>query len=454
MLVDSGESLDYNLSMSWHVNTFVCLFLAVGEAAADSDPLYVRTLGTHKIYSSPRPAGFRGIVPYGGVVEVLGEPIPGKDCAAGWARVTGEGYMCMERTQPVDELPGPLPPLLEFIPQDPEEVGYGDTGHWEPQPLLQPFMPSIHARISEGSRGRLWSSAEDYGDGARPNWRLKEGRDYRFVAAVQTERGWVLERPNGRVSPVEEWYVYPVSRFFGRELSQDPVPAGQAAAWAVARDGAPIRVAPKRSADLVWEASFQESLNVVEEPVDGDWYIVPNAMGQGRPGYIHGSQLRRWQPADRPSEVQEDELWVDVHLEEQTLGLYLGDDLLYVTLVSTARQGFKTPAGLYRIYSKAYSWDLASLEGADDPYYMEEVPWVMHYYPRYAIHSAYWHADYGLKASHGCINMSPKDVRYVFGRTGPSLPDGWKVVRHSDADPGTIVRIRNRDPDVPDRRVR
>ncbi|MEC7987909.1 MAG: L,D-transpeptidase, partial [Myxococcota bacterium] len=120
----------------------------------------------------------------------------------------------------------------------------------------------------------------------------------------------------------------------------------------------------------------------------------------------------------------------------------------------SAREGYKTPTGLFAIYSKATSWDLGSRADSDEPYYIESVPWVMHYYPRYALHSAFWHADFGLRASHGCINLSPKDMKYIFELSQPILPNGWWVIRHDSQELGSPVRIRYQDPNVPDKRLR
>ena len=135
------------------------------------------------------------------------------------------------------------------------------------------------------------------------------------------------------------------------------------------------------------------------------------------------------------------------------LALYTGETLQFLTLISSAREEFDTPTGIYNIYRKNTTWDLASVGEAVEPYYIEAVPWVMHYYPRYALHTAFWHDDFGLPASHGCINLSPKDAKRVFAFSDPELPDGWKIIRKLKTDPGTSVRIRGKSPNVLVKRV-
>lgn len=31
-----------------------------------------------------------------------------------------------------------------------------------------------------------------------------------------------------------------------------------------------------------------------------------------------------------------------------------------------------------------------------------------------AFHGAYWHNNFGLQMSHGCVNMRPKDAKWLF----------------------------------------
>ncbi|MFY0536467.1 L,D-transpeptidase [Nannocystis pusilla] len=62
---------------------------------------------------------------------------------------------------------------------------------------------------------------------------------------------------------------------------------------------------------------------------------------------------------------------------------------------------------------------------AEDPYYVDGVPWVQYFHRRYALHASYWHDDFGKRRSHGCINLSPKDAARVYALTAPEVPAGW-----------------------------
>ena len=63
-----------------------------------------------------------------------------------------------------------------------------------------------------------------------------------------------------------------------------------------------------------------------------------------------------------------------------------------------------------------------------------------------SFHSAFWHNLFGRPKSHGCINMSPADARWLFNWAGPPLPEGWHGAYPDEDTPGTLVRIRGETP--------
>ena len=215
--------------MSLHVNTLALFF---SSALAKEPEIRVATK-TLKVYAHSHTKALKGMIPSRRsfwVYEHLGGDAR---CPAGWGVVHDDGVICLNNTRVSDILPTEEEEMLAFIPPDPEEYGYDFSSPPEIDLDLDdtPFLPHIHGRILPEKRGRLWASAEAYGAGERPRWRLKENRDYRFVDVIETERGLVLQRPNGRVTPIEEWFVYPVSQFTGRDVGVEPIPDGEYAAW-------------------------------------------------------------------------------------------------------------------------------------------------------------------------------------------------------------------------------
>lgn len=131
----------------------------------------------------------------------------------------------------------------------------------------------------------------------------------------------------------------------------------------------------------------------------------------------------------RPKGIAAEDHWLHVDLREQVLTAYQGDERVMATLVSTGksdRQSTKTPVGTFKIYGKSVH---ASMRGKPwDDYYAEEVPYPMHYDDGRALHGAYWHDQFGVEKSHGCINLSPADAAWLFAWVPPRLPDGWHSI--------------------------
>ena len=126
---------------------------------------------------------------------------------------------------------------------------------------------------------------------------------------------------------------------------------------------------------------------------DGHWWEIPDALGPGIPGYANDQvAIRHWVPRTTPEESSGRQLWIDVDRDQQVLALLRGDEVLFVTMVSTgASHYYRTRSGTYRIMDKSIYGDMVSREDAEDQYHVEKVPWVMHFYPRYAIHGVFWH---------------------------------------------------------------
>lgn len=144
-------------------------------------------------------------------------------------------------------------------------------------------------------------------------------------------------------------------------------------------------------------------------------------------------------PPSVPPEVRsEDEPWVDVDLANNILYAFKGQQLVRIFLVSAATE---TPKGLYRIYWKQ-DRSIFDRQQQRNAYYLESVPFVMYFKDAYALHGAYWHNDFGINETHGCINLSPLDARWLFSFLWPTLPPGYASLRADARTPGSWVRLR------------
>lgn len=170
-------------------------------------------------------------------------------------------------------------------------------------------------------------------------------------------------------------------------------------------------------------------------------------MANGK--WIKQEQIRMTVPGEPPKELNPNEHWVDVNLARQTLIVFEGTTPVYATLVSTGKSSkikekdHATPIGQWRIREKhlTTTMDGDGTAAGDLPYSIEDVPFVMYFNKSYAVHGAFWHRNYGVQMSHGCINLAPLDAKAVFFKTEPALPEGWHGVWSSKGRLGSWVSI-------------
>lgn len=155
--------------------------------------------------------------------------------------------------------------------------------------------------------------------------------------------------------------------------------------------------------------------------VDGwNWYQI------GDNQWVKQTQVAMVKPVERPEGVNT-ERWVSVDLYEQVLVAYEGTRPVFATLVSSGLQEWPTNEGLFNIYVRFQRTVMAGAYGQPDFYYLQEVPWTMYFDNDIALHGAYWHDGFGYRRSHGCVNMSITDSKWLFDWSSPefdfSVPD-------------------------------
>jgi len=158
-------------------------------------------------------------------------------------------------------------------------------------------------------------------------------------------------------------------------------------------------------------------------------------------------------PSAPPDGVAEGERWIDVDLTHQVLVAYDWKQPRYVTLISTGRArppspelDYRTPKGLFRIRAKHLTSTMDDDEPGEPPYSLEDVPYVMYFEGAYAFHSAFWHDRFGRPRSHGCINLAPRDAKWLYNWAGPDLPAAWHGRYATDENPGTWVHVHGETP--------
>jgi len=145
----------------------------------------------------------------------------------------------------------------------------------------------------------------------------------------------------------------------------------------------------------------------VQRVGDWNWYLI------GADQWVEQRNVALVQPTP-PAGAPADAIAVDTY--EQTLGVYQGGQLIFATLVSSGSRYFPTRPGTFKVWAKLTHGKMSGAYRPDrsDYYFLEDVPWILYYDGDRALHGAYWHDNFGIKSSHGCVNLSPKDARWLY----------------------------------------
>jgi lipoprotein-anchoring transpeptidase ErfK/SrfK len=101
--------------------------------------------------------------------------------------------------------------------------------------------------------------------------------------------------------------------------------------------------------------------------------------------------------------------WIDVNLSQQMVYAYEGDVVVNSFVVSTGVAGTPTVTGRYKIYVKVRMQDMSG-----PGYHLRDVPYVMFFYGDYGLHGTYWHNNFGVPMSRGCVNLTIDDAAWLF----------------------------------------
>ncbi len=227
-----------------------------------------------------------------------------------------------------------------------------------------------------------------------------------YINRVDTGKGIYYQLPSG------EWMAGEGSRvsysdFQGYLLSSMPrYPFG----WVL--ETIPVRNAPGYDAPQVDTLYRFNLVQVYERRVvnGSEWDLI----GPNR--WIEGRKVGLVIPAQAPPEGVDNGRWIEVNLEEQTLAVYQDNRMVFATLIASGVEPYWTQPGLFQIYEKKETEDMSGAFEADrsDYYYLQNVPWTMYYDQARALHGTYWHTNLGYPQSHGCVNLSVGDARWLF----------------------------------------
>ncbi|GAB4546640.1 MAG: hypothetical protein OHK0023_06590 [Anaerolineae bacterium] len=146
---------------------------------------------------------------------------------------------------------------------------------------------------------------------------------------------------------------------------------------------------------------------------DWDWYLVGDGkwVEQRRVGMI---KLHPNPPTGGR--------WVGVDLYEQVMVAYEGGTPIFATLVSSGLRQWPTNEGLFKVWAKMNIDGMSGSMGKPDQYDIPIVPYVMYFDGSKALHGAFWHNGFGYRRSHGCVNLSVGDAKWLFDFVSVDTP--------------------------------
>ena len=409
-----------------------------------------------------------GYLRAGAQVRRDAEPAGHEGCKLGFYRVMPEGYVCVGATATLD--PGnPVAQFSRVRPDRSAAMPYLYARSLYPTPPFYTRLPSKLeqqqqevelARHLEANTRYAWRSAPSDptppfllagGQAPTPFGYAHEANKLTSGRAVPDSSFALLalyEHQGRRYGLTTDMTLLPLDRmkpvapstFHGLALSASvtlPV------VFVRARNALLYSGSPESGLSIARPLGFREALPITGrsrvlsglsylETTAGDWLRDENLV-------------RVDKMVQRPGWVKPGRTWVHVSILKQSMVAYEGDTPVYVTLVSTGADGLGDPKtthstvrGQFLIHTKHVTATMDSDEVGDE-FDLRDVPYVQYFSEGFAFHAAYWHDTFGTPHSHGCVNLSPSDSRWLFHWTDPPVPQAWHGAMSLRG--GTLVHI-------------
>jgi hypothetical protein len=169
------------------------------------------------------------------------------------------------------------------------------------------------------------------------------------------------------------------------------------------------------------------------------WYTITDELGEleYRAPASHFRQVLAEELAPLSRTIPSDQKRIEVSLADQTLTAYEGDSIVLNTKISSginieSSNGVptKTPRGKFNIEIKMPSKHMGDGQITNNPeaYEFPGVPWTSFFVwdIGVAFHGTYWHDNFGIPMSHGCINMKNDEAKWLYRWSFPIIePDSW-----------------------------
>jgi hypothetical protein len=167
-----------------------------------------------------------------------------------------------------------------------------------------------------------------------------------------------------------------------------------------------------------------------QDPQGQIWYRIKERYGYGDIFWVKAEAFRPLSNEEiAPIRPEAADKRIVVNIAQQTLSCLEGKNEVYLALVSTGiqedmngkRTEWGTPAGVRPIWRKLISVHMSG-GTTGGGYDLAGVSWTSLFEGNgVAIHSTYWHNNFGEEMSHGCVNAAPEDAKWVFRWSNPAV---------------------------------
>jgi hypothetical protein len=226
-------------------------------------------------------------------------------------------------------------------------------------------------------------------------------------------------------------YVIPV-----REAFQTPEAVPEDGFWGeVSVPFVQLRPWPGSSQRGVYRLAYNSVHKVVERvDVDGvAWYrLLDDVFAYA--WWVEARSIRRLSERDLSPispEVPPDHKRIEISISAETMTCFEYDLPVIKFKTATGRGyinakgeqfGFRTPVGEHRVIHKRPTRHMTGgdPESATNRFDLPGVPWCTYFSQMgAAIHGAYWHNDFGIPRSHGCVNLTADAAKWIYRWTTP-----------------------------------
>ncbi|HEX4452861.1 MAG TPA: L,D-transpeptidase [Kofleriaceae bacterium] len=371
----------------------------------------------------------------------------GRGCDKPWIEILPRGWICGDYVKP-----SPKPPYGQEVPQlDRGEIVPGTYGKVTGQGAVIFTLDKKKPGKGDKKKGPVKSPAEL--DVAKPKLVELEPiigslnvRDYDDVT-IDGKLYWKIAQHDPQYVLATAISKHQPSHFVGARLGDETglaIKAASTIAFVWPRGGMQQAwtTAKPTGAGAMRQLSARVLVPVYETQTRADGKATAYRIGDSE--WMSPADLRVFAPGDPPPTLAQGERWIDVDLDDEILVAFEGDVAVYATLVSAGGKDTPTETGVYRMWLKESEADMKGLNG-EDPYSVATVPWTQFFSPEkgLALHTAYWHDGFGHARSHGCVNLAPRDARWLYFWSDPQVPPGWTMAAGVVEAPGSIVRIRS-----------